>query len=425
MPRRAQWDGNGESPSPKMIDLRLPGFGRLQIASGLTHRVPYEARVAMIKEFWALGGIWSDAVRALAALRFDVNALYAAKLEGREAIERLLATQGGEPLAELIEAYLAQTDAQDVAKMRQRLERYADSLGRRPLTTDVTTASIEVFLSKLVDGRTADTDAPAPAKGSTINRYRAVIGGMCTWAVSVGRMPAHPIAGKKVKKRAEPMHQLPELSADEYRDYIGAVRRESPDLAVVLLTLVHTGADVGEVFSRVTRDVDLERRRIRFHRTKTQRYETANRPRFVPMPQLVVDELRAHIAAHRLRGNQSLFGMIDRHEVELAHRRAVRSIERSDLTLKSLRHIAAISWVKAGNHIRLVQRWLGHASLSQTMKYTDYEPDADEIAPLVERAAGTLTQTMDVVPIAIATHIPMPGPVHAPSLPLHLRIMSG
>lgn len=414
MPRRPQWNEDGVSPSPKMIDLRLPGLGRLQIASGLVHRVAYENRVNMIKEMWALGGMWADAVRALQLLRFDVHALYEAKLRGAEAVAELLAFRGGEPLATTISDYLAQSDASDKAKMRQRLERFAASLGKAPLITDVSTAAIDKFLSGLTDARTDTTDA-TPAKGSTVNRYRAVIGGMCTWAVAVGRMTAHPIAGKKVRKRAEPMHQLPELSVDEYRDYLAAVRRDRPSVVVVLLTLMHTGADVGEVFSRATRDVDFERRRVRFHRTKTQRYETANRPRFVPLPQLLVDELRGHIALHRLRGNQPLFGMIDRHDVEVAHRRAVKSIDRGDLTLKGLRHVAAISWVKGGNHIRLVQRWLGHASLSQTMKYTDFEPDAEEVAPAVERAADSLTQTADVVPIG----------AHRDQLPLQLTALTG
>jgi integrase/recombinase XerD len=403
MPRRAQWGENDVAPSPKMIDLRLPGLGRLQIASGLVHRAAYENRVNMIKEMWALGGMWADAVRALQLLRFDVNTLYDAKLRGREAVAELLSLRGGEPLATTIDDYLAQSDAGDKAKMRQRLERFAASLGKAAQITDVTTEKIDKFLSTLTDARTDTTEAVA-AKGSTINRYRAVIGGMCTWAVAVGRMSAHPIAGKKVKKRAEPMHQLPELSADEYRDYFAAVRADEPAQTPIVMLflkmLAHTGADVGEVMTRTARDVDLERRRVRYHRTKTQRYETANRPRFVPLPQLLVDELRAHIALFRLRGNQPLFSMIDRHAVELAHRRAVKAIDRTDLTLKGLRHVAAISWVRGGNHIRLVQRWLGHASLSQTMKYTDYEPDGEEIAPAVERAADSLTQTADVVPIA-------------------------
>lgn len=389
-----------------MIDLRLPGLGRLQIASGLVHRVAYENRVNMIKEMWALGGMWADAVRALQLLRFDVNTLYEAKLRGADAVAELLAFKGGERLSTTIDDYLAQSDTSDKAKMRQRLERFAEWLGKTPMLTDVTTEKIEKFLGNLVNERT--TSETVAASGSTVNRYRAVIGGLCTWAVAVGRISNHPIAGKKVKKRAEPMHQIPELSSDEYRDYFAGVKAVEPAKTLVVILflrmLAHTGGDVGEVITRVTRDVDLERRRVRYHRTKTQRYETANRPRFVPLPQLIVDDLRAHIALYRLRGNMPVFGMIERRDVETAHRRAVKAIDRTDLTLKGLRHVAAISWVRGGNHIRHVQRWLGHATLSQTMKYTDYEPDVEELAPAIERAADSLLQTVDVVSIAAHQH---------------------
>jgi integrase len=72
--------------------------------------------------------------------------------------------------------------------------------------------------------------------------------------------------------------------------------------------LLHTGADVGEVFSRVVRDVDFDRATppIRYQRTKTERFATANKPRFVPMPKTLVAELRAHMAEHELRGSQPL-----------------------------------------------------------------------------------------------------------------------
>ena len=76
-----------------------------------------------------------------------------------------------------------------------------------------------------------------------------------------------------------------------------------------------------------------------------------------------------------------------------------KAISRPELTLKDLRHIAAIAWVRAGVHIRHVQRYLGHTSLSQTMKYCDYEPDTETESAAAERAAATLNRTADVRPI--------------------------
>lgn len=400
MPRRAKWRRDQTSDSPKGIDLRLPGLkpsDRFQVSSGVVHKSAYELRRNAIREAWALGGIWADAVRALSAKRIDLDAFMQAREGGKDAIQALLVSAGSEPLSLVIRDYLKQSRAKDKAKMKQRLARFAGSLGKGATVADVTTANIDAFLSSLIDQRTAKT-TKAPAQGSTVNRYRAVIGGLCTWAVKVGRMETHPIAGKKVEKRPEPHHRLPELSADEYRDYVARVRAERPDLAIALLLLIHTAPDVGELFERTAADVDLDARKIRYARSKTERF-SSSRPRFVPMPEIVVGELRSHLAEHGLRGSQKLFSMFKRSDVESTHERAVRAIQRPELTLKDLRHVAAIAWVKAGVHIRLVQRYLGHASLSQTMKYTDYEPDAETAAEMAERAAETLNRTADVTPI--------------------------
>jgi integrase len=402
MPRHAKWSREGTSASPKMIDVRLPGLGRLQVTSGVVHRSAYTLRVNAIREAWALGGLWADAVRALKAGRFDVAAFYEARSRGEAGVRHLLATAGSEPLATLVKDYLKQSKATDLVKMRQRLGRFQKALGKTPSVADLTPSAVERFLEGLTDARTAKTTKTA-AKGSTVNRYRAVIGGLCTWAVKTGRMQTHPIAGKQVEKRAEPHHRLPELSADEYRDYMAAVRAARPDLAVVLLLLIHTAPDVGELLSEhgaSARDADLETGRMRYERSKTKRFGPA--PRFVPMPSIVLAEVRAHVAEHGLRGSQRLFSMVKRSDVEWLHDRAAQAIQRPELTLKDLRHVAAIAWVKAGVHIRLVMRWLGHRSLAMTMKYTDYEPGAEMAVEMAERAARTLNETSDVTPLKVA-----------------------
>lgn len=400
MPPRAKWKRDGTSDSPKPLDLRLKGLepdGRLQLTSGVLNRSAYETRKNVIRQAWTMGGIWSDAVRGLKLKRFDVAEFMAAWVLGEPGIRSLLERKGAESLVTLVRDYLKQTKASDKKKMRQRLQRFSAFLGKSPSVADLTPANVEAFLDALTDLRTANRKAPEKAKGSTANRYRSVIGGMCTWAVRAGRLQLHPIAGKKVEKRAEPHHRLPELSADEYREYMAKARAFRPDLAIIPLLLIHTAPDVGEVFTREARDVDFDTGRIRYQRTKTARFGVL--PRYVPMPSVVIAEVRAHLAEHDLKGSQTLFGMFERSEVEWLHKRCVEAIARPELTLKDMRHVAAIAWVKAGVHIRLVSRWLGHTSLNMTMRYTDYEPDAEAATAMAERAAETLNRTADVTPI--------------------------
>lgn len=399
MPTVMKWGRGGVSKTPKPIDIWLDGGPRLQVSSGVLTKEGYTNRRNAIKEDWSKGGVWRDAILALHAKRFTVTEWYAVRSEGVEALETFLAAKGAEPLMTAIRDYLKQVKASDKAKMKQRLERMATALGKQSTVADLTPAKIDTFLSELTDGRTAKKKHPTPAQGSTVNRYRAVISGLCTWLVNQSRLAAHPIRGKQVEKREEPSHRIPELSADEYRDYTGAFRSERPDLLVIALILLHTGADVGEVFGIMVRDVDLEAKRIRLQRPKTRRHRTANKPRFVPLPSVLLTELRAHIAERGVQGSDRLFLATERRELEYMHDRAVKVITRPELTLKDLRHIAAISWVKGGVHIRTVQRYLGHASLQMTMRYTEFEPDEGLAAEQAERALDTLNKTDGVTPL--------------------------
>lgn len=401
MPRRMRWLKDGTWPTPRLLDFHLAGLGRLQVQSDVKTKIAYEARKSAILEDWERGGVWRDGVKSVHAKHVPVSEWYAERAKGVESLAAFLKAKGAAPLRPLIADYLKASRAKDKRKMRQRLDRLATYLGKDATVADLTPGKVDAFLSSLIDARTAGTTATA-AKGSTVNRYRAVISGLSTWAVKHGRLDVHPIAGKKVEKRPEPHHRLPEMASVEYAGYMGAVRAQRDDLSVVFLLLLHTAPDLGELFNVPTRDVDLDGRTITYQRTKTERFARAAKPRKVPLPEIVLTELRGHIAEHGLKGSMPLLGMIERREIENQHQRAAKAIQRPELTIKDLRHIAAIAWVKAGVHIRLVQRWMGHTNLTQTMKYTDYEPDAGMAYEMAERAAATLNQTAGVVPLTRA-----------------------
>lgn len=398
MPRRMEWRRDGSWPTDRLMDFQLDGLGRFQAQSGVKMRVLYDARKAAILEDWQRGGVWSEAIRSIHAKHITVSEWYAARSGGVVALAAFLQKKGAAPLRPLIADYLHQSRASDKAKMRQRLDRLAANLGKCATVADLTPAKIDAFLASLIDGRTAKTKK-VPAKGSTVNRYRAVIGGMCTWAVKHARLDVHPISGKKVEKREEPHHRLPEMAPTEYAEYMATVRAQRDDLAVVFLMLLHTAPDAGELWILKARDVSFEKGLVTYERPKTLRF-ASSRPRKVPLPSLVLAELRGHFAEHGVKGSELVFGMIDRREVESMHERAAKTISRPELTIKDLRHIAAIAWTQAGVHIRLVQRWLGHTNLTQTMKYTDYEPDAGMAVEMAERAAETLNKTAGVTPIS-------------------------
>jgi integrase len=83
-----------------------------------------------------------------------------------------------------------------------------------------------------------------------------------------------------------------------------------------------------------------------------------------------------------------------------AHEAAAAAIGRPSLRVKDLRHIAAIAWAKAGVRIDRISQLLGHASLSQTMIYVNFQPDTTEEADIARGSLRELAGPSGVTSIA-------------------------
>jgi site-specific recombinase XerD len=251
-------------------------------------------------------------------------------------------------------------------------------------------------------GRTAGVAPPPdrPVAPATRNRYRAALSAFCTYLVNTaGALATHPLRAGRLPSVPEADGRMPHVSASEWADYRVALATDplAPDGSVLVADVLrHTGADVGEVLGHVRRngtvipglslgDVEADRRlpRIRFKRSKVAR----SPERAVPFAARFVPALLRHAATRGLRLNDPLFGGVERAEFERAHRRAARAIGRPDLRLKDLRHLAAISWARAGVRLERIKDWLGHTRITQTEVYARFAPDDDFDEPAVERAA--------------------------------------
>jgi integrase/recombinase XerC len=389
----------------KDIDLILPGLGfgtgrnkdRFRVSSETTVAKVYEARRQMVKDL--ADRLLFGVLRARVEGRFTTTELYRAYREGQSALDRLVENSSGMLLEPLLRRYMTVNRARDRAKTEKQVRRFIDWCGDpdRATTNDLTSDRLADFLAGLTSRR---GHAGGAVSGATYNRYRAAIGGFCTYLVRQGYLSKHPVAFRALPKADEGESRMPEFSPAEYRDYFAAVATLTPDLLPVYRLLVHTGADVGEVLSRTVRDCDLDRElpRIRFRRTKTRTPE-----RLVPFPPLWVAELRGHIAAHRLQPGDLLFGMFKRSAVEWVHQRARKGIGRPDLRLKDFRHIAAIAWRRGGADLESVRDWLGHATINQTVVYNAFVPDDGYDAPKVARAAEILSAAAGVLHLRAAS----------------------
>lgn len=395
MPRKAVW--GRKVTKPKEIRLKLPGAGLpgdvLRVSSETRDRTLYEQRKAMFKDLHTR--LLFDVLRARQDERVTTDDLYAAYRQGEDALKALVADLAGALLEPQVEKFLRTYTKVMRGKVRMHLTRFVDDHGGATATTAALTAeTIEAWLAGLTNrvGRKAETKAgytptpEQPVSPATRNRYRISLGVFCSWLERHGKLAVHPIARRRVAKATEPLGRMPApFTPADFAGYLAAVEAEAPDLAAAFTLLLVTGADVHEVLSRRAHHVDHAHAPVR---VTYQRTKTGTDPRAIP-----VDAETAALLGARFRdlpAEAPLFPDVTDADLWRVHRVARAAIGRPAMTLKDARHVAAITWVRAGVNIVRVSKYLGHASLSQTMRYAHHAPDIGEEAEIAARIARQL-----------------------------------
>lgn len=164
------------------------------------------------------------------------------------------------------------------------------------------------------------------------------------------------------------------LSIDEVRLIIDAAR--TPQAKAFLTTVYSCGLRLQEALNLEVRDIDAERMMVRIR-------GKGSKQRDVPLPASTYEVLKTYWKTHR--NPRLLFPALGRRhnggctaEKPMA-RSSVQGLLRRILaqlpkikkhaTLHTLRHSYATHLIEAGVNIRIVQQYLGHASLETTMIY--------------------------------------------------------
>lgn len=154
----------------------------------------------------------------------------------------------------------------------------------------------------------------------------------------------------------------------------------------VVVTLAGSGLRIGELLGLQVSDVDFLRRTIRVERQRLQSgavgpVKSKASRRTVPVGQVVIDVLAAHLAAYPSDG--ALFA--DELGEPLAYRRWKRLLNDAtaaagvDVTSHSFRHFFASALIAGGASVKQVQTVLGHSSAVITLRtYAHLWPGDDD-----------------------------------------------
>lgn len=244
------------------------------------------------------------------------------------------------------------------------------ALGDRPMSS-LLRSDIQGFVKDL-----SDTLAP----GTVRNVYDALFR-MLDFAVDDKFLPSNPCS--RITLPEMPSHEVEPLTIEQVTAIAEAVDHRHKAL---VWFLAGSGLRIGEALGLDVEHVDFLRRTVKVERQLLQSGEfgmpkTAKSRRVVPVGQVVIDVLAAHLAEYPSDG--PLF--TDEGDHRLSYRKwkmqweQVRAkTELTDETTHDLRHFAASALIAGGASVKQVQSFLGHSSAAITLKVYSHLWPGDE-----------------------------------------------
>jgi integrase len=236
--------------------------------------------------------------------------------------------------------------------------------------------------------------AEAGLSPRTVRWVHSVLKMSLDYAIDDGLLPSrNPAARTNFPSQRQTTHTY--LSTGE----VAALAQACGVQGDVLTLLAYTGLRYGELVGLRVEDVDLGSRRIRVRRSITQvggkltegNPKSAAGRRSIPIPERVMPILSERISG-RFPGepavtspNGSLLGL-ENWKRSTRWRNAIVEIGRPSLRVHDLRHTYASLARRAGADLRLLQKTMGHASITVTAHvYADlYDDELDDIASALD-----------------------------------------
>lgn len=213
----------------------------------------------------------------------------------------------------------------------------------------------------------------------SINRKLACLSKALTYAFE-RKIIAHK---PKIERKKEGVTRIRWLSVEEEKALLGLFRSwEKEEHAEVVEVLIDTGLRPKELYSLVSRDVDLKSGTITIWKNKT------DHPRTIYMTKRVKDIVSRRMSAVTAP-SQKLFPYNNawlRHTWDRAKLQLGLMHDKNFIPY-ICRHTCASRLVQRGVAINVVKEWLGHKSIQMTMRYAILAPHNLKAAATVLEAA--------------------------------------
>jgi integrase len=370
------------------LDVRWRGYPRLRLTTGTTIKA---RALAMARTLEALRNAGRrDLLGLVASRRLTLADLHEAHEKRGDELEQLKARAESPCLGDLVEKWLAwlRSSAGISARTRRHysprtVQQYAVSWegffsvlvqGRVSRLADVTRGFVLDYRrarQRATGGRVRKVATGKPLSGATLNRDMAALGAFLTWVRDVEGLA---FERPQLTHERESAGRERWLSAAE----LSAFERTCPaEWWPFFATLFFTGARLGEVQGLRGADVLLHSKRLTIHEAE-RRVKSRASVRDLPVPEPLESALKGHLARVEPGPHDLLFpAEFQRYEAVRRVWDAVCEAARiADVTPHDARHTFAVHAAQAGVPIVRLQKLLGHATATMTMRYMMHAPEA-------------------------------------------------
>jgi site-specific recombinase XerD len=212
--------------------------------------------------------------------------------------------------------------------------------------------------------------------GHTINCYLRSVRSFWSWLASEGLVSSHPFDKLKIPKA--PRKVIPTFVEAQIGQLLGTIDISTPEGyrdQAIILTLLDTALRVSELAGITLDDLRLEEGTVKV-------LGKGNKERLVPIGKKVQRALWHYISRYRPEPEQPKCKLLfltregtplnkDRIQKMMAQRGRKAGIKGVRCSPHTLRHTAAISFLRNGGDVFSLQRLLGHSSLEMTRRYCE------------------------------------------------------
>ena len=279
---------------------------------------------------------------------------FAKRVEGnREAIVAYGNSQQlGLTLSQLTENYLSnEYCGSDQKGQRHKLDFWIDAIGDKPVF-HISKSDISSALSKL----------PSHLKNATINRYKAALSVVFSYACRYFDLPENPV--RLIPSKPENNQRTRYLSSSERARLFDACKASHwGKLYLIALMAITTGARKGELLNLTWQDIDFERQTAFVKVTKN------GQPKMLPLTVEVIAEL-----VKFKQDGGLIFGSTIKEGVPYCFTKrwqaALKSADIKDFRFHDLRHTTASYLAQNGASLLEIADVLGHKQIQMTKRYS-------------------------------------------------------